>query len=82
MCMWYINWEPVCVCCCLNLQNAYLQYILFSQILLLQRAMEDLEQENLSRDEEKVKYLSENLPPLQITGLSMDELQVSERQLH
>uniref|UniRef100_A0A672Q3T2 Troponin I, skeletal, slow c n=1 Tax=Sinocyclocheilus grahami TaxID=75366 RepID=A0A672Q3T2_SINGR len=69
-------------CCCLNLQNAYLQYILFSQILLLQRAMEELEQETVSRDEDKVKYLSEKLPPLQITGLSMDELQKLCRQLN
>uniref|UniRef100_A0A672PWV6 Troponin I, skeletal, slow c n=1 Tax=Sinocyclocheilus grahami TaxID=75366 RepID=A0A672PWV6_SINGR len=46
------------------------------KILLLQRAMEELEQETVSRDEDKVKYLSEKLPPLQITGLSMDELQV------
>uniref|UniRef100_A0A8C1TG57 Troponin I, skeletal, slow c n=1 Tax=Cyprinus carpio TaxID=7962 RepID=A0A8C1TG57_CYPCA len=72
-----------CCCCCrLNLQNAYLQYILFSQMLLLQRAMEELEQETVSRDEEKVKYLSEKLPPLQITGLSMDELQKLCRQLN
>uniref|UniRef100_A0A673K461 Troponin I, slow skeletal muscle-like n=1 Tax=Sinocyclocheilus rhinocerous TaxID=307959 RepID=A0A673K461_9TELE len=69
-------------CYCLNLQNAYLQYILFSQILLLQRAMEELEQETVNRDEEKVKYLSEKLTPLQITGLSMDELQKLCRQFN
>uniref|UniRef100_A0A8C1WRW5 Troponin I, skeletal, slow c n=1 Tax=Cyprinus carpio TaxID=7962 RepID=A0A8C1WRW5_CYPCA len=57
-------------------------YVLFSQILLLQRAMEELEQEKISRDEEKVKYLSDKLPPLQITGLSMEELQKLCRQLH
>uniref|UniRef100_A0A8C1IKK4 Troponin I, skeletal, slow c n=1 Tax=Cyprinus carpio TaxID=7962 RepID=A0A8C1IKK4_CYPCA len=51
-------------------------------MLLLQRAMEELEQETVSRDEEKVKYLSEKLPPLQITGLSMDELQKLCRQLN
>ncbi len=44
--------------------------------------MEEFEQEKVSRDEEKVKYLSENLPSLQMTGFSMDELQVSERLLH
>lgn len=53
--------------------------VLFSKILLLQRAMEELEQETANRDDEKVKYLSEKLPPLQITGLQMEELQVSER---
>uniref|UniRef100_A0A672PWU1 Troponin I, skeletal, slow c n=1 Tax=Sinocyclocheilus grahami TaxID=75366 RepID=A0A672PWU1_SINGR len=52
------------------------------KILLLQRAMEELEQETVSRDEDKVKYLSEKLPPLQITGLSMDELQKLCRQLN
>ncbi|XP_042631766.1 troponin I, slow skeletal muscle-like [Cyprinus carpio] len=52
------------------------------KILLLQRAMEELEQEKISRDEEKVKYLSDKLPPLQITGLSMEELQKLCRQLH
>lgn len=41
--------------------------------------MDELEQETINRDEEKVKYLSEKLPPLQITGLQMEELQVSER---
>lgn len=39
--------------------------------------MDDLEQEKVSRDEEKVRYLSEKMPSLQTTGLSMDELQVS-----
>ncbi|TRY58659.1 hypothetical protein DNTS_024799 [Danionella cerebrum] len=52
------------------------------KILLLQRAMEELEQEKQSRDEEKVKYLSEKLPPLQITGLNLEELQKLCRQLH
>lgn len=47
------------------------------QILLLQRAMEELEQENAARDDEKVRYLGEKLQPLQLSGLSMDDLQVS-----
>ncbi|KAF5889336.1 troponin I, slow skeletal muscle-like, partial [Clarias magur] len=52
------------------------------KMLLLQRAMEDLEQETVSRDEEKVRHLGEKLPPLQISGLSMDELHKLCRQLH
>ncbi|XP_052008478.1 troponin I, slow skeletal muscle-like [Xyrauchen texanus] len=52
------------------------------KILLLQRAIDEFEQEKVSRDEEKVKYLSENLPPLQITGLPIEELQKLCRQLH
>ena len=51
------------------------------QILLLQRAMEDLEQEKVTRDEEKVRYLGEKLQPLQMSGLAMDELQVCEWRL-
>ncbi|CAM4580195.1 unnamed protein product [Leuciscus chuanchicus] len=52
------------------------------KILLLQRGMEELEQETANRDDEKVKYLSEKLPPLQITGLQLEELQKLCRQLH
>ncbi|XP_017546343.2 troponin I, skeletal, slow c [Pygocentrus nattereri] len=51
------------------------------KILLLQRAMEDLEQEKVTRDEEKVRYLG-GLQPLQMSGLAMDELQKLCRQLH
>ncbi|NP_001187788.1 troponin I, skeletal, slow c [Ictalurus punctatus] len=52
------------------------------KILLLQRAMDDLEQEKNTRDEEKVRYLGEKLPSLQFSGLAMDELQKLCRQLH
>ena len=45
-------------------------------MLLLQRACEDLEKETQDREEEKVRYLGEKLPPLQLSGLSMEELQV------
>ncbi|KAA0715206.1 Troponin I, slow skeletal muscle [Triplophysa tibetana] len=51
-------------------------------ILLLQRAIDELEQEKVSRDEEKVRYLAEKMQPLQTTGLSMDELQKLCQQLH
>uniref|UniRef100_A0A672PY54 Troponin I, skeletal, slow c n=1 Tax=Sinocyclocheilus grahami TaxID=75366 RepID=A0A672PY54_SINGR len=55
---------------------------LYNNFLIRIIAMEELEQETVSRDEDKVKYLSEKLPPLQITGLSMDELQKLCRQLN
>ncbi|XP_026855279.1 troponin I, skeletal, slow c isoform X2 [Electrophorus electricus] len=52
------------------------------KILLLQRAMEDLEQEKVNRDEEKVRYLGEKLPSLQMSGFAMEELQKLCKQLH
>ncbi|XP_035281155.1 troponin I, slow skeletal muscle-like [Anguilla anguilla] len=52
------------------------------KILLLSRAMEDLEKEKLDRDAEKVRYLGEKLPPLQMSGLQLDELQKLCKQLH
>lgn len=45
-------------------------------MLLLTKACEDLEKEKQEREEEKVRYIGENLPPLQLSGLSVDELQV------
>lgn len=53
--------------------------VLSKQMLLLTRACEDLERERQEREEEKVRYLGEKLPPLQLSGLSMDELQVRVR---
>lgn len=38
--------------------------------------MEELEAEKLAREEEKVRYLGEKLPPLQLSNLNMDDLQV------
>ncbi|KPP57384.1 troponin I, slow skeletal muscle-like [Scleropages formosus] len=52
------------------------------KILLLTRAKEDLEREKMERDEEKVRYLEEKLPPLQMSGLSMEELQALCKQLY
>ncbi|XP_071761685.1 troponin I, slow skeletal muscle-like [Centroberyx gerrardi] len=52
------------------------------KILLLTRACEDLERETQERDEEKVRYLGEKLPPLQLSGMSLDELQNLCKQLH
>lgn len=45
-------------------------------MLLLQRACDDLEKERQEREEDKERYLGEKLPPLQLSGLSLDELQV------
>lgn len=45
-------------------------------MLLLTRACEDLERETQEREEEKVRHLGEKLPPLQVSGLSLGELQV------
>ncbi|XP_013860241.1 troponin I, slow skeletal muscle isoform X2 [Austrofundulus limnaeus] len=52
------------------------------KMLLLQKACEDLEKERQEREEEKVRYLGEKLPPLQLSGLSLDELQKLCKQLH
>lgn len=52
------------------------------QTLLLTKACEDLEQEKQEREEEKVRYLGEKIPPLQVSGMSMDELQNLCKQLH
>ncbi|KAF7670028.1 hypothetical protein LDENG_00074350 [Lucifuga dentata] len=52
------------------------------KMLLLTRACEDLERERQEREEEKVRYLGEKLPPLQLSGMSLDELQNLCKQLH
>ncbi|XP_041651846.1 troponin I, skeletal, slow c [Cheilinus undulatus] len=52
------------------------------KILLLARATEELEAEKVAREEEKVRYLGEKLPPLQLTGLDMGELQQVCKELH
>lgn len=51
-----------------------------NQMLLLTRACEDLEREKQEREEEKVRYLGEKLPPLQVSGLSLNDLQVKQRE--
>lgn len=58
------------------MQYGFFVCFLTNQMLLLQRACEDLERETQEREEEKVRYLGEKLPPLQLSGLSMDDLQV------
>ncbi|XP_056116400.1 troponin I, skeletal, slow d [Rhinichthys klamathensis goyatoka] len=52
------------------------------KIMLLNRAMEDLENEKQDRDEEKNRYLTEKHPSLQFSGLSLEELQNLCKQLY
>ncbi|KAI5099289.1 hypothetical protein C0J45_11428, partial [Silurus meridionalis] len=52
------------------------------KMLLLNRAMEELEKEKQDRDEEKSRYLDEKLIPLQLSGLSLEELQNLCRELY
>ncbi|XP_028286280.1 troponin I, skeletal, slow c [Parambassis ranga] len=52
------------------------------KILLLSRAMEELEAEKAAKEEEKVHYLGEKLPPLQLSGLKADDLQKLCKDLH
>lgn len=38
--------------------------------------MEELEAEKAAREDAKVHYLGEKLPPLELSGLKVDDLQV------
>uniref|UniRef100_A0A3Q1GIM3 Troponin I, slow skeletal muscle-like n=1 Tax=Acanthochromis polyacanthus TaxID=80966 RepID=A0A3Q1GIM3_9TELE len=55
---------------------------MLKSMLLLTRACEDLEKERQDREEEKVRYLGEKLPPLQLSGMSLEELQNLCKELH
>lgn len=44
---------------------------------MVTKAKEELEQEMEEKEEKKSTYLEEASPPLQITGMSLAELQVS-----
>lgn len=52
------------------------------KIMLLNRAIDDLDKEKQERNEEKTLYLQDKLPPLQLSGLSLAELQNLCKQLH
>ncbi|XP_076589900.1 troponin I, skeletal, slow c [Chaetodon auriga] len=52
------------------------------KILLLARASEELEAEKAAREEAKVRYLGEKLPPLQLTGLNLDDLLELCKKMH
>ena len=47
------------------------------QSLMVAKAKEELEQEILVKEEEKEKYLAERAPPLNTSGLSLAQLQVT-----
>lgn len=44
---------------------------------MVAKAKEELEQEILDKEEEKEKYLAERAPPLNTSGLSLAQLQVT-----
>ncbi|TWW56704.1 Troponin I, slow skeletal muscle [Takifugu flavidus] len=50
--------------------------------LMVAKAKEELEQEILIKEEEKQKYLSERAPPLNTSGLNLQQLQDLCRELH
>ncbi|XP_068458559.1 troponin I, skeletal, slow c [Clinocottus analis] len=52
------------------------------KLLLLARATEELEAEKAAREEEKVRYLGEKFPPLQLIGLKMNDLQKICEEIH
>lgn len=52
------------------------------KIMLLNKAMEDLEKEQQDREEEKNRYLNEKHPALQLSGLSLGDLQNLCKQLY
>ncbi|XP_066580057.1 troponin I, skeletal, slow c isoform X2 [Amia ocellicauda] len=52
------------------------------KILMLAKAKEDLETEKSEREEEKVRYLAERVPPVQFSGLDLAGLQKLCRELN
>jgi troponin-1 len=44
---------------------------------MVAKAKEELEQEVMVKEDEKDKYLSERAPPLQTSGMTIGQLQVS-----
>ncbi|XP_034440397.1 troponin I, slow skeletal muscle-like isoform X2 [Hippoglossus hippoglossus] len=50
--------------------------------MMVARAKEDLEQEMEEKEEEKSKYLEEKAPPMQISYLSLTELETLCEELH
>lgn len=45
---------------------------------MVAKAKEELEQEILVKEEEKQKYLAERAPPLNTSGLNLQQLQVNQ----
>lgn len=63
--------------------NAYGKhyFMLIWQSLMVAKAKEELEQEILDKEEEKHRYLAERAPPLNMSGLSLGQLQVCSLQI-
>lgn len=57
--------------------GAIILIFLCVQSLMVAKAKEELEQEILVKEEEKQRYLAERAPPLNTSGLSLQQLQVS-----
>lgn len=57
--------------------GAILLIFIFVQSLMVAKAKEELEQEILVKEEEKERYLAERAPPLNTSGLSLQQLQAS-----
>lgn len=47
------------------------------QSLMVAKAKEELEQEIVIKEEEKERYLAERAPPLNTSGLTLEQLQVN-----
>lgn len=59
------------------LEQSHLHTVVCFQSLMVAKAKEELDQEVLDKEEEKQRYLMENIPPLQTQGMSFAELQVT-----
>uniref|UniRef100_A0A8C4QWJ3 Troponin I type 2a (skeletal, fast), tandem duplicate 4 n=1 Tax=Eptatretus burgeri TaxID=7764 RepID=A0A8C4QWJ3_EPTBU len=50
--------------------------------MILQKAKEELDQETRQKEEDKLNALNERVPPMQISGMSLQELQDKCKELH
>uniref|UniRef100_A0A3Q0S3J0 Troponin I type 1a (skeletal, slow) n=1 Tax=Amphilophus citrinellus TaxID=61819 RepID=A0A3Q0S3J0_AMPCI len=68
---------------CQNPSSYVMHYFMSTwQSLMVAKAKEELEQEILDKEGEKQKYLAERAPPLNMSGLSLGQLQDLCRELH
>lgn len=64
--------------CFARIASSQLIKRLVFQSLLLARAKEELEQEMEKKEEQKANYLDEKTPPIEIAGMSLDDLKVED----